>query len=169
MQENSSWSSTLALLGRLGSQWGTEQLCGCRAVWMAAARSWGVGLPAVQLTAIPAPCSASAVLGPMAANCRDNISTLHAQAHRTTNSTTDQLRLKICSIRSRPSMQLLSNDSGKMSIYLPSTNTGALSLKEQGKVRGILISCSLVQETTPHTIASLRENLSQWRWGKHSR
>lgn len=84
-------------------------------------------------------------------------------------STTDQLRLKICSIRSRPSMQLLSNDSGKMSIYLPSTNTGALSLKEQGKVRGILISCSLVQETTPHTIASLRENLSQWRWGKHSR
>lgn len=66
--ENPSESTIFTLLGRLGSQWGTEQLCGCRALWMPAARSWGVGLPAVQLTAIPAASRAWAVVGPMAAN-----------------------------------------------------------------------------------------------------
>lgn len=37
------------------------------------ARSWGVGLSAVQLTGIPAASMASAVVGPMAANWNDGI------------------------------------------------------------------------------------------------
>lgn len=123
--EKPSWRTTLTLLGRLGSHWGPEQGCGCRAVWMAAARSWAVGLPAVQLTATPAPRRASAVLGPMAANCRDNVVTVNAQhsALCPPSHQLSQLSPKICSVKSHPSMELLSSDSGKMSIYLTITNT----------------------------------------------
>lgn len=47
------------------------QFCGRSAFWMPAVRSWGVGLSAVQLTGIPAASMASAVVGPIAANCND--------------------------------------------------------------------------------------------------
>lgn len=37
-----------------------------------AARSWGVGRLAVQLTKIPSVTRASAVVGPIAANCKES-------------------------------------------------------------------------------------------------
>lgn len=44
---------------------------GCSALLIPVARACGVGLSAVQLTSRPSAASARAVVGPMAANCRE--------------------------------------------------------------------------------------------------
>lgn len=139
------WSSTLLLLGLSlghravvwlqGSVDGSSQVLGCGALCSAAHGDAGAlqrlccaGADGSELQGQHCHCHCSAT-APAPTSGSSQPSTLPAQPPL---SSTDQLRLKICSIKSHPSMQLLSHDSRKMSIYLI-TNTESSESRGTGK------------------------------------